>query len=387
MLLIGSLLMVRSLQHAATVDVGIRPRGAVSVRVDLGLQGYDQSRARDFQRRVIERIAERPGISAVAVANSIPLSMDVSTHSVYVEGRPAPRGSEIPDTIYYQVLPGFFRTLETRLIAGRDISPGDTRDSPRVAVVNQAFATQLLRDGNPLGKRFRSGRSGDWIEVVGVVQDGKYQTLGESPKPVAFHSGVQWYNPTTSIVVRSSLPESQTLELLRQAVRELDPSLSMFEDGPLSQIMALPLLPARVAASLLGAFGALAIVLVLVGTYGLMSYGIAQRSRDICIRLAIGASSTQIVRLVLARAAIIWAIGVGVGTTIAIAGAPLLSLDVDWSRRARSRDHRPGLRHSRARDRRGLLASYASSDPQRPQRSAAAILTLVTRRDSISPTG
>ena len=128
--------------------------------------------------------------------------MDVSTHTVYVEGQPEPRGSEVPDAIYYQVSPGFFRTLQTRLVAGRDFASSDTRESTRVAVVNQAFA-QLLGSGDPVGKRFRTGRSGEWIEVVGVVQDGKYQTLSEAPKPVAFHSGVQWYNPTTSIVARS----------------------------------------------------------------------------------------------------------------------------------------------------------------------------------------
>jgi len=324
-LLIGSLLVVRSLQHATTVDVGFNPRGAVSARVDLGLQGYDQSRARAFQRRVIEEIAVLPGIDSVAVSNSIPLSVDVSTHSVHVEGRPELRGSEIPHAIYYQVSPGFFRTLKTRLVAGRDLAPSDTRESQRVVVVNQAFAEQLLGEGDPVGKRFRIGRTGDWIEVVGVVQDGKYRTLSEAPTPVAFHSGVQWYNPTTSIVARSSLRESEALELVRQAVRGLDPSLSLFEDGPLSQVMALPLLPVQVAATVLGAFGALAVVLVLVGTYGVVSYGIAQRTREICIRLAVGASASHIVRLVLGRAAMVWAVGAGAGAAAALAAGPMLS--------------------------------------------------------------
>jgi predicted permease len=323
-LLVGALQVVRSLQHATTIDVGFNPRGAVSARVDLGLQGYDQERARDFQRRVRDEISILPGIDSVAVASAVPLGMDVSTHTVYVEGQPEPRGSEVPDAIYYQVSPGFFRTLQTRLVAGRDFASSDTRESTRVAVVNQAFA-QLLGSGGPVGQRFRTGRSGEWIEVVGVVQDGKYQTLSEAPKPVAFHSGVQWYNPTTSIVARSSLPESEALDLVRQAVRRLDPSLSLFEDRPVSEILALPLLPARIAAALLGVFGALAIVLVLVGTYGLMSYGIAQRTREICIRLAVGASSLHIVRLVLGRAGVVWSAGVGVGAAVSLVGTPLLS--------------------------------------------------------------
>jgi predicted permease len=324
-LLVGSLLVVRSLLHATAVHVGFDPHGAVAARVDLGLQGYDRERGRDFQQRVIERIVRLPGIESVAATNSIPLSMDVSTHTVYVEGKPVPRASEVRSAIYYQVSPGFFSTLKTRLISGRDFQSSDTPQSPRVVIVNQAFASQLLGDGNPVGKRIRSGStSGDWIEVIGVVETGKYQTLGEAATPVAFYPASQWYNPTTSIVARSSLPESESIELVRRAVRELDPGLSLFEDGPLSQVMALPLLPIRIAAAFLGAFGTLAIVLVLVGTYGVMSYGIAQRTREICIRLAIGASSRHVVRLVLRRAAVVWAIGVTAGTLAALVGAPLL---------------------------------------------------------------
>jgi predicted permease len=325
LLLIGSLLMVRSLQEASKVDVGFEPHGAVSARVDLGLQRYDQERARIFQQGIVESVAALPGIESAAVANSIPLSYDVSTHAVFVEGRPEPRGADVPEAIYYQVSPGFFLTMHTRIVAGRDFGPGDTRDSPRVAIVNQAFADTLVQDEHPLGKRFRTGRSGDWVEIIGVVQDGKYQTLTEAATPVAFHSGEQWYNPTTSIVARTSLREGEATALVRQAVRTLDPGLSIFDDGPLEQVLALPLLPVRIAAVFLGAFGALAILLALVGTYGVVSYGVAQRTPEICIRLAVGATAFDIARLVLGRAAIVCATGAVAGAALAIAGGPLLS--------------------------------------------------------------
>jgi predicted permease len=324
-LLIGSLVVVRSLQHAAAVDLGFNPRGAVSTRVDLGLQGYDQARAREFQRLVIEQLAALPGVESAAVANALPLGMDVSTHGVHVEGRAEPHGSDAPQTIYYQVSRDFFRTVQMRLVAGRDFAATDTPETTRVAVVNQAFAEKMLGGVDPIGRRFRTGRSGPWIEIIGVVRDGKYWTLTEAPTPVAFHSGVQWYNPTTSIVVRSSRTEGETLELVRRTVRTIDPGLSLFEDGPLSNVVSLQLMPARVAAALLGAFGALAIVLVLVGTYGVMSYGIVQRTREICIRLAIGAAPHHIVRLVLSRASFVWVAGVGAGAAAAVVGAPVLS--------------------------------------------------------------
>jgi predicted permease len=325
MLLIGSLFVVRSLQQATAIDVGYKPVGAVSARIDLGLQGYDHERGLLFQRRVVEELFARPGIQSASASNSIPLNLDVSTQTVFVEGHPAPRGSNVPNAIYYQVTPGFFQTLQTRLVAGRDFTSLDTAKSRRVAIVNQAFVKQFLADANPIGKRFRSGSTGDWIEVVGVVADGKYQTLGEAPKAVAFHPGQQWFNPTTTIVVRTSLSDGEAVEAIRKTVRRLDPSLSLFEEGPLTQQLALPLLPIQIAATMLGAFGGLAIVLVLVGIYGLMSYAIAQRTREICIRLAIGASFGHIVRLVFGRAAIVWAIGVSAGAAAAIAGAPLLA--------------------------------------------------------------
>jgi len=324
-LLIGSLLVVRSLQAATTVDLGFTPRGAVTARVDLGLEGYDERRAGDFRRRVLDRLARLPGITASATASALPLTQDTSTHRVYVEGKPAPRGDAVPETLYYQVSPDFFRTFDTRLVAGRDFKADETRDRPQVAVVNQAFVSGLLGDGDPIGKHFRSGSSGDWTEVIGVVQNGKYQTLNEAPQPVAFYNIAQWYNPTTAILARTTGDERGTLDAVRRAIHDIDPSLSVFEDRPLSEILALPLLPVRVAAAFLGAFGALAIMMVLVGTYGVMSYAVAQRTREIWIRIAIGASSAQIVRLVAARAVVVWAAGVGTGVLVALAGAPLLS--------------------------------------------------------------
>jgi predicted permease len=324
-LLIGSLLVVRSLQHATRVDVGFNPDGAVMAQVDLGLERYTQERARAFQREIVERVAAQPGIESAAVASALPLSVDVSTHTVYVEGKAPPRGTAVPSAIYYQVSPGFFRTFQTRLVAGRDFDASDTRDRPRVAIVNQAFATRLLGTADAVGTRFRSGTQGAWTEVIGVVQDGKYQTLAEEPTPVAFYDNAQWYNPSTCVVARTSLAEPEALERLREAIRAIDPSLSIFQDRPLSSLMALPLLPARIAAAILAVFGGLAIVLVLVGTYSVMSYAIAQRTREICIRLAIGASAIEIVRLVLRRAAIIWIAGVGLGSAAALAGAPLLT--------------------------------------------------------------
>jgi hypothetical protein len=210
------------------------------------------------------------------------------------------------------------------LIAGRDFTELDTSKSPRVAIVNEAFA-KLLGNVDPIGKRFRTGRSGDWIEIVGLVRSGKYQSLTEAPKPVAFHPLSQWYNPTTTIVLRSPMDEGRALDLLRRAVHEVDPDLATFGEGGLSGLLALPLFPMRVAAASLMLFGLLAVVLVTIGTYGLVSYSIARRTRELCIRLAIGASAGHIVRIILGRIAVICLAGAAVGAAAALAGAPLIS--------------------------------------------------------------
>jgi hypothetical protein len=216
--------------------------------------------------------------------------------------------------------------METRLVAGRDFDARDTAASPRVAIVNETFVRRLLDGGNAVGRRFRTGRSGGWIEIVGVVQDGKYQMLSEAPRIVVFHPLAQWYNSTTTIVARALGGEQTALDAIRRAVRDTDPALSMFDDGPLSQLLALPLLPLRVAASALAAFGTVAIVLVSIGIWALVSYGVARRTREICIRRAVGASAGHIARLVLLRTAIAWVAGVCLGGALAFAGMPLLSL-------------------------------------------------------------
>jgi predicted permease len=323
-LLVGSLLVVRSLQQATRVDVGFTPEHAVSVSLDLGLEGYDQARGRSFQKEIVEQLSTVPGVTAAATISALPLSQDTSTHGVHVEGQPVPRGTRAPSALYYQVSPGLFRALGTRIVAGRDFSESDSDDRPPLVIVNETFARRHL-DGQALGRRFRTGPAGNWMEVIGVVQDGKYQTLGEDGKAVVFHSARQWYNPTTIVVARTSLDEQQALAALRRIVLEMDPHLTIFSDAPLRRVLALPLLPTRAAAGLLVAFGALAIVMVLVGIYGVTSYAVAQRSREISIRTAVGATGAQIVRLVLARAVWVWAAGVSAGLAVALAAAPMLS--------------------------------------------------------------
>ncbi|MBZ5592247.1 MAG: ABC transporter permease [Acidobacteriia bacterium] len=326
-LLIGTVLVVRSLQRALTINLGFNPRNAVAVAVDLGLAGYDETRGSEFQHRLIEKVAAFPGITSAAFANSLPLSLDQSTTSVFAEGKPVPRPGETPDAHYYMVDPGYFRAMETRLIAGRAFDQHDQKNTRPVAIVNQAFAASLFPNENALGKRFRSGNSGS-TEIVGIVEDGKYLSLSDGLKLALFWPASQHYNATTTVVARSSLPASQVVGMIQQAVHNLDPTLPFYQAGSLDDHLRVPLLPARLAASMLGAFGGLAIVLAATGVYGVMAYAVARRRREIGIRIAIGASRPQVMRLVLVRTSVLLAVGtlLGVLGALAIGGqfSPIL---------------------------------------------------------------
>jgi hypothetical protein len=159
--------------------------------------------------------------------------------------------------------------------------------SKPVAIVNETFARQLLHGENPIGKRFRSDvDSKIWVEIVGVIEDGKYRSLGEAPLPAMFLPMFQNTGLTTTIVARSQIPEDQLTAMLRRAVNEADSTLPVFDAGSLTDQLALVLFPTRIAATVLGAFGLLAIVLASTGVYGIMAYAVTRRTREIGIRMA-----------------------------------------------------------------------------------------------------
>jgi predicted permease len=292
--------------------------------VDLGLAGYTQSQGRAFQRRALEAVQELPGVQSAAFSNSVPLSIDQSSSSVFPE-RPSPDRRPLGSVFVYQVSPGFFQTMGTRLVEGRDLTWHDDGHAPHAAVVNMTFARELLRTSRPIGLRFRWGPSSVPVTVVGVVEDGKYQTLTESPAAAAFVPTAQWYNSTTTLEARSALPPDRMAAEIRDAVHRLDPTLPVYGAGSLRETIALTFVPSRVAAIALSAFGVLALVLTATGLHGVVSYAVARRAREIGIRMAIGASRTQVLRVVLARMLTLLAIGAAAGAALAVLSGRLLS--------------------------------------------------------------
>ena len=158
-----------------------------------------------------------PGVQSAAYSNSVPLSIDENTSTVYGENHPAPRAGESKVAVTYEVSPNFLATMGIQLLAGRDFNLHDDAQSPRVAIVNHAFGQKVFGMDNPLGKRFHIGSGTTMLEVVGVTEDGKYATLAESQKLAVFMPAPQQYNTTTTLIVRSALPEDELISRMRQA--------------------------------------------------------------------------------------------------------------------------------------------------------------------------
>jgi predicted permease len=325
LLLVCSVLVVRSLQQALYAPIGYNPNGAVTVSFDLNSEGYDEARGHEFERRLLDRVRELPGIESAALASALPLTLNFDSETIYIEGRPKPKPAEAPTSYNYSVTPDYFRTMQTRLLMGREFDLHDRRDAKHVAVINQAFARQLLPGQNPIGKRFSDGPDTAMIEIVGVAQDGKYISLSEGQRACYWTPLEVVYSANVALVARTKLSPFQALQSIRGAVRDLDPDMALFSTGTLTDQLALPLFPARIAGTALGSFGLLALILAATGIYGVMAYAISRRTREIGIRMAIGARQPQILGLVLRHAMVLIGSGTVVGLIAALVVGRLLS--------------------------------------------------------------
>jgi predicted permease len=318
-LLVGTVLVVRSLQRALTIDIGFNPRHAVAVMFDVALNGYSRDQGQAFEKNLMAQLATVPGLDSFSLSNSLPLSISQSTTVVFAEGKPVPAPSDAASAKFYSVSPGYFRTMQTRLIAGREFDRRDSADATPVVIVNQALARRLFPNEDPLGKRVSQGSNGPWKQIVAIVQDGKYQSLNDESQPAMFWPRAQRYDSAMTIVARSSAPPADVLRRIQQAVYALDPTLPFFQAGSLEDHLNLPLLPARIAAIMLGGFGVLAVILAATGLYGMLAYSVSKRTREIGIRVAIGANRGHVLSLVLRRAMLIVVSASVLGALLALA--------------------------------------------------------------------
>jgi hypothetical protein len=226
---------------------------------------------------------------------------------------------------YYQVSPGYFGTAGTRLIVGREFTAQDRKGAPKVAVVNAEFARRLFgSEQRAIGQRFRANGRELW-EIVGVAEDGKYELIAEEPRPAIFYPILQWPSTSTTLLVRSNLPPTQMIPAVRDAIYGVDKSIPLFGLSSWKDALGFMMFPTLIATVALSVFGCLAIVLAVTGLFGLASYTVSKRLRELGIRIALGAQQTQVLRAALARTVLLLSIGSVVGLLLGSAAGKVLA--------------------------------------------------------------
>jgi predicted permease len=317
-LLICAGLVVRTLQQLQTMNPGFDPHNALTLSFDLGLQGYDKARGEQFYQQLVERVQSLPGVRSVAVTSYVPLSLNYNSSNISVEGQLTERGANAPSAMVAAVGPKYFETMATPLVQGREFTDQDKEKSEGVAIVNETFIRRLLPDAkssvSALGRRFSFGGSnGPFLRIVGVAKDGKYFNISEEPRTFVWTPLAQGYFAGGILMVRTIGDAPSMIPAVRNEVHSLDPNLPIFDVKTLTEHMGLALFPARVAAAVLGVFGIVALMLAAVGIYGVTSYSVAQRTREIGIRMALGAQLGDVLRLILTHGVKLTVLGVSFG--------------------------------------------------------------------------
>jgi predicted permease len=319
------ILSLHGLQRAITLPIGFDPQNVTVAGIDLGSAGYSEAQGRVFQKHIAENLRRLPGVTSVAYANSLPLGIDQSTTSVERTDEIEREGRRSQHANWYDVSPGLLSTLQVPLLRGRDFNEHDNEHAPLVAIVNQTFAQEILKTMNPIGKTFRYGPNSPLVQVIGLVKDGKYVSLTEASDPVVFRPILQDYNSTTTLVVRSRNSAAALVPRMRKEIAALDPKLPIYGAGSLESMLGFAMFPMHAAAIALTAFGVLALLLTVTGIYGLVDYAVARRTRELGIRIAVGARGIELLRLLLGKLMFVVLAGLGLGVVLAFAAGPALS--------------------------------------------------------------
>jgi predicted permease len=318
LLLVGAGLCVRSLLNAHAIDPGFDVKRVAVATIDPGSAGYDEAQRRAFYDRLLQHVENLPGVTSASWVSHLPLSVarDVSSASIQTTS-----GKRTISIDILRVANGYFQTMGIPFLRGRDFTAEESR-KPGVLIVNEQMAREFWRGQDPIGKQVKIGDNAD-VAVIGVVKTGKSRTLGEAPVPVAYLPTGDM--PQQTLVARTVLDPRSLLDPIRRAIQNVDPNLAATDLETLRQFMTLPLFPARVTGILLGCFGMLALVLATIGLFGVISYTTSQRTREIGLRVALGAQKRDIVKLILSQGLSMAALGITIGIGAALGVMRLLS--------------------------------------------------------------
>lgn len=314
-LLVGAGLFLRSLAKIRSVDPSLRTDRQIAATLDTTLRGYDESRGRHFYEQVLDAVSRQPGIQSAALAYVLPATAGGMRNNLPPR-RTTPSSDEPVEYDIVPVSPTFFRTTDLPLLAGRDFQPSDSSTAPPVAIINEQMRNRFWPSGDALGQIFRAGT--DSYTVVGVARDTKYRSLREKPRMMMYLPLAQLHMPAVNLVVKTALTPAVTTASLREAVRSVDPAMPLYNVRTFAEHVDRSLYFDRLRARLISWLAALALALAAVGIYGVVSYDVTQRTREVGIRLALGAQQKEILAMLVGSGARLALSGLAIGGALAL---------------------------------------------------------------------
>ena len=322
--LVGAGLFVRSMQNAQRVDPGFESRNLFVFAFDLGALHFDEDHAQQYFRAAIERAEASPGVAAATIAANFPLGGGLG-RTVFPEGQDEASGYRGTLTTLNDISPNFFKTLRIPLLSGREFTDSDRKDTAQVAIVNEAMAKQFWPNENALGKRFHFFGETQLREVVGIVRNTVVNAIGEEPQPLAYLPLTQDFSPAVTMQVRTTGKPEPVIATVRSHEQSLDTNVALTNWNTIGELLDQGLWAPRMGAALLAVFGGVALILAVVGVYGVLSYSVTQQTSEIGIRMAMGATTSNVSRLVVKQGMRLAIMGLVLGLVVAFAAMRLLS--------------------------------------------------------------